>query len=85
MSCFLSIRPGPERGEVKGILMFSQECSIFSKTWKYKFCFASLRTVGAGQDVVRAPSCETQGKSLHFGGHKFLHLLRAVLIPSTRS
>ena len=50
-----------------------------------KFCFASLRRVGAGQDVVPAPSCETQGKSLHFGGHKFPHLLRAVLIPSTRS
>lgn len=45
----LLIRPGPERGEVKGILMFSQECSIFSKTWKYKFCFASLRTLGLGK------------------------------------
>ena len=62
--------------------MFSQECSIFSKTWKYKFCFATLRRVGAGQDMP-APSCETQGKSLHFGGRKFLHLLRAVLIPSS--
>lgn len=41
--------------------------------------------VGSGQDVVPAPSCETQGKSLHFGDHKFLHFLRAVLIPSTRS
>ena len=65
-------------------IMFSQECSVFSKTEKYKFCFAFLRMVGSGQDVP-APSYETQGKSVHFGDHKFLHFLRAVLIPSTGS
>lgn len=58
--------------------MFSQECSIFSKTWKYKFLFASLRRLGLGKMLFLLLPVRPKGKSLHFGGHKFLHLLRAV-------